>query len=132
MKIKEKTQAREVVLKTLYELEFNKKHIPLKAIENSHSYTNQLLEGIKENKKRIDDLIKKTSQSWAMERISLIDLNIMRIAIYEMLYSNPPVPFKVCIDEAVKIAKIYGTEESSKFINGNLDAISKKIRIQEK
>ena len=132
MKIKEKTQAREVVLKTLYELEFNKKHIPLKAMEDSHDYVNQLLEGIKENKKRIDDLIKKTSQSWAMERLSLIDLNIMRIAIYEMLYSNPPVPFKVCIDEAVKIAKIYGTEESSKFINGNLDTISKKLKTQEK
>ena len=121
-----KTQEREVTLRILYEREFNKKNKIDSADKNA--YVSQLLTGIQKHQKKIDSLIKQTSQSWAMDRMSLIDLNIMRIAVYEMLYSSPPVPFKVCIDEAVKIAKIYGTENSSKFINGNLDTISKKIK----
>lgn len=130
MKKKENTQAREITLQVLYEREFNKKIQNDKnksATVEKENYVYQLLEGIKKHQKKIDNLIKQTSQSWAMERMSLIDLNIMRIAVYEMLYSIPPIPFKVCIDEAVKIAKIYGTENSSKFINGNLDTISKKL-----
>lgn len=124
----EKTQAREIALKILYGREFNKKKIDLSIKETTYDYVNQLLNGIKKNKDKIDDLIKNTSQSWTIERISLVDLNIMRMAVYEMLYSSPPVPFKVCIDEAIKIAKLYGTEDSAKFINGNLDTISKKIQ----
>ena len=124
----EKTQAREIALKILYGREFNKKKIDLSIKKTTYDYVNQLLNGIKNNKDKIDDLIKNTSQSWTIERISLVDLNIMRMAVYEMLYSSPPVPFKVCIDEAIKIAKLYGTEDSAKFINGNLDTISKKIQ----
>ena len=129
MKKNKKTQAREIALKSLYEKEFNTQHTTSSKEETTYKYVNQLLKGIKDNQKKIDDLIKKTSQSWTMERMSLIDLNIMRIAVYEMLYSNPLVPFKVCIDEAIKIAKIYGTEDSAKFINGNLDTISKKLKV---
>ncbi len=128
MKKNEKSQAREIALKILYGQEFNKEKIDLSIKETTYNYVNQLLEGIKENQDKIDNLIKNTSQSWTIERISLIDLNIMRMAVYEMLYSSPPVPFKVCIDEAIKIAKTYGTEGSAKFINGNLDTISKKIQ----
>ena len=131
MKKNEKRQAREATLKILYEQEFNKeKQSEKKALASlnniTQNYVNQLLEGIKVHQLKIDELIKQTSQSWKMERISLIDLNIMRIAIYEMLYATPPIPFKVCIDESVEMAKIYGTEDSSKFVNGIMDAISKK------
>jgi len=133
MQKKEKTRAREATLKLLYGWEFNKgREINRESFSSlnteAQNYVNQLLKGVKENQKEIDSLIEKTSQFWTMDRIALIDLNIMRIAIYEMLYSTSPVPFKVCIDEAVEMAKIYGTEESSKFINGNLDTISKKVK----
>ena len=131
MKKQERRQARETTLKVLYEQEFNKekqheKKAPSSLNNITQNYVNQLLEGIKAHQQKIDELIKQTSQSWKMERISLIDLNIMRIAIYEMLYATPPIPFKVCIDESVEMAKIYGTEDSSKFVNGIMDAISKK------
>ena len=129
MKKNEKTQAREIALKILYGQEFHKGQTSSSIKKTTYKYVNQILDGIKENQKKIDELIKNTSQSWTMERMSLIDLNIMRMAVYEMLYSIPPVPFKVCIDEAIKIAKIYGTEDSAKFINGNLDTISKKLKI---
>ena len=133
MQKKEKTQAREAALKLLYEWEFNTDTVVNRKNfsslnEVTQNYMSQLLKGVKENQKKIDGLIEKTSQFWTMKRISLIDLNIMRIAVYEMLYSASPVPFKVCIDEAVEMAKIYGTKDSSKFINGNLDTISKKVK----
>ncbi|MDE0119694.1 MAG: transcription antitermination factor NusB [Bdellovibrionales bacterium] len=131
MEKKEKRQARETTLKILYEQEFNKEKQNEKQALTSlnkmtQSYAHQLLKGIKTHKEKIDKLIKQTSQAWKMERISLIDLNIMRIAIYEMFYATPPIPFKVCIDESVEIAKLYGTENSSNFVNGILDTISKK------
>ncbi|MDE0518508.1 MAG: transcription antitermination factor NusB [Bdellovibrionales bacterium] len=133
MKKKEKRQVREATLKILYEQEFNKeKQTEKQALTSlnkiTQNYANQLLEGIKTHKEKIDALIKQTSEKWKMERISLVDLNIMRIAIYEMLYATPSIPFKVCINESVEMAKIYGTENSPKFINGILDTISKKTK----
>ena len=125
MKNSEKSLARQSALKALYEREFSPAQTQPGTKNNKDGYINHLLQGVHTHKKEIDKLIKQSSQFWKMDRIALIDLNIMRIAIYEMLYSTPPVPFKVCIDEAVKMAKLYGTADSSKFINGNLDAIFK-------
>ena len=134
MKKKERSKARDLALKILFEQEFNlntKSLSPSDINETTQNYAKSLLQGIKTHQEKIDSLIRETSQFWTMERISLIDLNIMRIAVYEMLYSTHPVPFKVCIDEALKMAKTYGTENSSKFINGNLDTISKNTKEQK-
>ena len=135
VKKNEKTEAREIVLKLLYKSEFHSKikHYEITIDENNNldkitkNYANKLLEGIKKYQTEIDNIISQTSQSWKMERMSLIDLNIIRIAVYEMLYSTKQVPFKVCINEAVEMAKAYGTEDSTKFINGVLDKISNKV-----
>ena len=135
MKKNEKRQAREATLKFLYKNEFHKEkksyEIAIDEYDNlskiAQDYINKLLEGIRKHQMEIDDIINQTSQSWSMERMSLIDLNIIRIAVYEMLYSEKQVPFKVCINEAVEIAKTYGTADSTKFINGMLDKISQKI-----
>lgn len=130
MKKNKKTLARESTLQILYKQEFNEtpsliKDSSSELNQETQNYVNHLLKGIKQNKTKIDDLIQKTSKYWSFKRISLIDRNIMRIAIYEMLYSIPPIPFKVCINESIEIAKKYGTENSPIFINGNLDTISK-------
>ena len=125
-----KTQARETALKLLYEQEFNNKNPSTETeVLNANKYVKQILEGVKKNQKAIDLLIQQSSPSWKTDRMSLIDLNIMRIALYEMLYSSQQVPFKVCIDEAVEIAKSYGIKDSPKFINGILDAISKRMKL---
>ena len=125
-----KTQARETALKLLYEQEFNNKNPSTKTeVSTSNKYVKQILEGVKKNQKAIDLLIQQSSPSWKTNRMSLIDLNIMRIALYEMLYSSQQVPFKVCIDEAVEIAKSYGIKDSPKFINGILDTISKRMKL---
>lgn len=76
--------------------------------------------------KEIDSLLQKHTANWDIKRMAAIDRNILRLAITE-LRSTEKVPFKVVIDEAVEIAKIYGTDESGKFVNGVIDAVYKQL-----
>lgn len=131
MSAKKNRKIREEVLKILFEHEFHTNqsiHLDQTNSLDSEALTHitQLTEGIKTKKTEIDKLIQNTSHSWALDRMPLMDLNIMRIAIYEMLYYEPKVPVKVCINEALEIAKIYGSANSRSFINGILDPIAKK------
>ncbi len=73
----------------------------------------------------IDELISQYAEGWALSRMPAVDRNILRIALAEMLYM-PQVPVGVTIDEAVELAKEYGTEESSKFVNGILGAVARE------
>lgn len=90
-------------------------------------YTLELLRGTMQHLDRIDTLIRKSASNWRMERIALTDRNLLRIAVYEMLFSED-APDQVVINEAVEIAKRYGTEDSPPFINGILDAVRVVIR----
>ena len=87
-------------------------------------YSKQLVTGVRDNKKMIDDLIKQSSEAWDIKRMALVDLNIIRIAVFEMHFLKKPLSFKVCIDEAIEVAKVYGSSDSSSYINGVLDHIS--------
>ena len=78
--------------------------------------------GVKTNLKEIDSLIEKFSSNWKISRMSGVDRNILRIAVYEML-GRSDIPVKVAINEAIDIGKKYGTEDSGAFINGILDSI---------
>ena len=98
----------------------------------ARSYFKGLLEGVQKEQGKIDALIKGASRSWKLSRMPLVDLNIMRIAVYEMLCSEEPVPFKVCINEAVEMAKLYGTRDSSAFVNGILNALSGELNSESK
>ena len=133
MSAKKNRQIREEALKILFEHEFHinqPRHLKKDQTNGLDSealtHVTQLTEGIKTKKIEIDKLIQETSHAWALDRMPLMDLNIMRIAIYEMLYYEPKVPVKVCINEALEIAKIYGSANSHSFINGILDPIAKK------
>ena len=81
------------------------------------------------NKAEIDALIEKYSEGWRMNRISNADLNILRVAIYEMKWDES-VPVKVAINEAVELAKVYGMDNSPSFINGILANVVKEIGIE--
>ena len=83
-----------------------------------------ILKGIKEHKIDIDKIIAKHAKNWKKERISLVDLNIMRIAVFEILF-YPDVPDKSALNEALELAKKYGEKKSVSFINGILDQILK-------
>lgn len=85
-------------------------------------FANHTFQGIIKNKKKIDKKIISYSPDWSLKQMSLIDRNILRIGVYELFF-NENVPAKVAINEAIEIAKDYGGQSSSKFINGVLGAI---------
>ena len=72
----------------------------------------------------IDDIIEKYSKGWKLERLAKVDLSILRVCVAEMMYYEEPVPVSVSINEAVRIAKIYGGDDSRKFVNGILGKVS--------
>jgi len=82
----------------------------------------QLVKGVLDAAEQIDTLIERFSKNWKLNRMSGVDRNVMRIAVYEILYCEE-IPPKVSINEAVDIGKKYGTSESGAFINGILDSI---------
>jgi len=89
-------------------------------------FSNVINMGTMENRENIDKLISKYSENWKIGRISKIDKQILRMAIFELIYSHD-VPKSVVINEAIEIAKKYGSEESSSFINGILDRIKNDL-----
>jgi transcription antitermination protein NusB len=91
-------------------------------------YAKKLVEKVLDSRVKIDELLSKHTANWDLKRMTVIDRNILRMAVGELLFFKG-TPFKVVIDEAVEIAKIYGTEESWKFVNGVVDSIHKEISV---
>ena len=87
-------------------------------------YTEKLVRGTLEKKASIDLLIERFAENWEMERMACVDRNILRLGTYEILHLDE-IPVKVAINEAVELAKRYGEQDSSKFVNGILDRIAK-------
>jgi N utilization substance protein B len=90
-------------------------------------YVEQINGGVNAHQQEIDELISKYSVDWAIERIARVDLSILRVAIYEMLYRKDDVPAGAAINEAVELAKRYGGERSYAFINGILGSVAKEL-----
>ncbi|MEA4870326.1 hypothetical protein SDC9_139870 [bioreactor metagenome] len=90
-------------------------------------YVSQMLEGVCARSEELDEIIGRYSKDWAIERIARVDLSILRVAIYEMLYRREDVPTGAAINEAVELAKRYGGERSYAFINGILGSVAKEI-----
>jgi N utilization substance protein B len=99
--------------------------------EDVKAFAFSLIQGVTDRREEIDKLIEAHSQHWKLYRMSRIDRNILRMALYE-LTSHSDTPPKVCIDEAIEIAKKFGTTESGAFINGILDQICKKTGLLAK
>ena len=89
----------------------------------------ELINGVIEAMPEIDSAIERFSSNWKISRMSIVDRNIMRLAVYEMLFRKD-IPSKVSINEAIDIGKKFGTKESGAFINGILDSI--RIALEEK
>lgn len=89
-------------------------------------YAQMLIHGVMNNIDEIDERLSSLSKNWSIDRMSLVDLNIIRVAIFEMLHVDD-VPVSVTIDEAVELAKGFGGAESHKFVNGILGAIAQGI-----
>jgi len=129
--------SRELVIQFLYLTEMNEGEIEnqLEAFwENNsceekavQSFTEDILKDIFDHKEEIDVQLEKYSDNWTLSRMAVIDRNLLRMAASELMYSKT-VPPKVAIDEAVEIAKKFGTADSPNFINGVLDRILKELR----
>ena len=126
--------SRELALQTLFSKDFNGTRegiveftvSDLSKIDDISSYNEELylsiVDGVKERSTEIDEIIIKFAPQWPIAQMKLVDLQILRIAIYEGFLANITPP-KVAIDEAIEIAKAFGGETSSKFVNGVLGAI---------
>jgi len=91
--------------------------------EENSAFVRELVDGTVLNKDEIDGNIQRFAPAWPVEQIAMVDRNILRLAIFEILFDNK-VPVKVAVNEAVEIAKTFGSENSARFINGVLGSVS--------
>lgn len=136
--------SRSIAMQSLYEWDFSGKDKDLeKIIEKNikefgpgledQGFVWQLVTGVVQHLKEIDQIIEKAAPQWPIEQISIIDRNVLRIGIYELLYENKKaVPPKVAINEAIELAKSFGGKNSGKFVNGVLGTVYKEIEKPEK
>lgn len=91
--------------------------------EENEAFTRELVSGVLHNRQKIDQNIQSFAPAWPIEQISVIDRNILRLAIFEILFDDK-APVKVAINEAVELAKRFGTDNSPRFVNGVLGSVS--------
>lgn len=92
------------------------------------NFIRQLISGVIEKKEQIDSIISKSAPQWPIEQITIIDRNVLRLGLYELLFgSREEVPPKVAINESIELAKTFGGESSGKFINGVLGTVYREI-----
>lgn len=94
-------------------------------VDEAFRYAKSLVTGTLEHREEIDDLIRAQADNWRLERMPAVDRNILRLAIFEMLYERD-VPKLVVVDEAIELAKRFGSEQSGRFVNGLLDGLLKQ------
>ncbi len=130
--MRKRTVARETALKLLYEQDLRKESVDEllerhfeenKLDPEIKEFTELLVRGTLEKVSEIDTLLKKYADNWDLERMAVIDRNILRFATFELIYL-PDIPAKVAINVAVNIAKKYSQEKAGKFVNGVLDKIN--------
>mgnify|MGYP001576371536 CR=1 FL=1 len=131
--------SRSIVMQSLYEWDFSGKKTDLKNVVERNikefgpglqdqTFVWQLTTGIVKKLPQINKIIEKTAPEWPLEQITIIDRNVLRIGLYELLYENKSeVPPKVAINESIELAKSFGGESSGKFINGVLGTVFKEL-----
>ncbi len=129
--MKKRTRARELALQFLYQFDLRGEEFLeemrsfLRGAEGdkgTREFAQELIEGTTENLEEINDLIRRVAQNWDIERMAVIDRNVLRMATFELLHC-PDIPPKVSINEAIELGKRYSTQNSGGFINGVLDKI---------
>ena len=136
--MRKRTQAREFALQILYLCEMNPEPVENllsdfweqqeNAPDEIREFAEAIVKGVHENKPLLDQVISKSADNWELDRMAVVDRNILRLAAYELLYRDD-IPPKVAINEAVNIAKKFSQEESGKFVNGVLDRINHTEKI---
>ncbi len=125
-----RSRAREVALQVLYQDDLNPQHDPADddqfVVSRLHApelveFARSLVSGVRRNRQELDALLAQTADHWSLERMAATDRNVMRLGAYEILYTE--TPDRVAINEAVELAKRFGTHQSAQFVNGILDRV---------
>ncbi|MCG3210167.1 MAG: Transcription antitermination protein NusB [Anaerolineae bacterium] len=134
--MKVRRRARAAVLQTLYELDYTD-HDPKLALEarfedrllpeSAQKFAWVLVKGVQTYRTYLDSVVGELAPEWPIDQIAAVDRNVLRIAIYELLF-EPKIPPKVAINEAVELAKMFGGESSPRFVNGVLGSLVAKDR----
>ncbi|HET6882843.1 MAG TPA: transcription antitermination factor NusB [Pirellulales bacterium] len=132
-----RSRAREVVLQVLFQDDLNPGGNPAQAdqflrarlkIEELVAFAQSLVAGVRRNRAELDQLLDRTADNWSISRMATTDRNVLRLGVYEILYSDTPA--RVAINEAVELAKRFGSAQSAQFVNGILDRFLEKQRDQ--
>jgi N utilization substance protein B len=133
--MRRRTRSREYALQLLYQLDMRRHESSVTTIQEFWAYhqvpadvkqfADRLVRGTQLHLSSIDQLIAGCANNWDINRMAVVDRNILRMGVYELLHVED-VPPKVCLNEAVELAKRFGDEESSRFVNGILDTIHKQ------
>jgi len=128
-------KSRELALQVLYQIDISEGDIEEKfnlfwqhftPLDELKEFSHKIVEGVYHHKEQIDALIEKHSEHWRLKRMTVVDRNVLRSAIFELMYC-PDIPTKVILNEAVELGKKFGSEKTGPFINGILDRISHQI-----
>lgn len=130
--MKSRTLARVVALQTLYELDLTNHSLGTtledrakenELEENQYEFAMALVKGVRENSQKLDELITAHAPEWPLDQVAVVDRNILRMALWELaVYKKTPL--KVGINEAVELAKSFGTDSSPRFVNGVLGSLA--------
>jgi len=136
--MRKRTRSRELALQVLYQIDarggdaveqmdaFLQIEEPNEA--EVHEFTRSLVNGTNDSKEAIDELLASAAENWKLHRMAIVDRNILRMAVYEMLHIEE-IPAKVSINEAIELGKRYSTKQSGSFINGILDRIRREQKL---
>ncbi len=132
--------ARSIAMQSLFQWDFSgKENKAVKKIVQDNikefapgleddSFVKELVEGVLKNREKLDSIIEKAAPEWPLEQVAMVDRNVLRLGLYELLFGNrDEVPPKVAINEAIELAKTFGSDSSGKFINGVLGTVYREI-----
>lgn len=129
-------QSRKIALQILFQIEYAPQIsfdqllnlFDEKKEDSVLNYSDEIIRGVQTKKENIDLKIQEASRHWKIERMGGVDRNILRLSVFEMFYASDLIEPKIAINEAIEIAKIFGSQESPAFINGLLDQIVRNAR----
>lgn len=134
-------EARELALQALYQVDLAAEADPAGGLQlfwghftrgvDIDPFAGELVEGVLAQRERIDALISQAANRWRLPRLSRVDLSLLRLATFELL-ARPEIPASVTINEAIEIARRFGSEDSAGFVNGILDAIAGILGVKER
>ncbi|GAB4139010.1 transcription antitermination factor NusB [Thermopirellula anaerolimosa] len=131
----DRRQARVLVLQLLFQDDLNPRNNPAKGEEMLQTglrqpdlvrFAKELLAGVRRNRRELDECLQRVAENWTLDRMAAVDRNVLRLGAFELLHTDTPPG--VVIDEAVELAKSFGTEHSGAFVNGILDRLLRECK----